>query len=298
MSFSVTTSSGRPLDRPQMMNPALANGGCQSVMSSAQNTREMSEVQCRAFLAMSMQRDELACADKIMNACRRQGLAEKATYVYKRGGTDINGPSIRLAEAIARYWKNIDYGFRPLQTYTDGRGYTVSMVEAYAWDLETNTRKAIVFDVPHVRSTKNGMYPLTDPRDVYEMIANQASRRVRNCILAIVPGDIVEDAVMECMKTLRTNVNLTPERIKQMLEKFQVYGVTKQQIEERIGRHVDSITPQQFVHLGQIYTSLEDGIGKPSDYFTDEEAEKKEVDNPLSKLKEAARNKKKETSNE
>ena len=265
-------------------------------MSAAQNTREMSEVQCRAFLAMSMPREEMACIDKIMNACRRPGLAEKATYVYKRGGTDINGPSIRLAEAIARYWRNIDYGFRPLQTVKDDRGVTVTTVEAYAWDLETNTRKTIVFDVPHVRSTKNGMYPLTDPRDVYEMIANQASRRVRNCILAIVPGDIVEDAVAECTKTLSTRVNLTPERIKQMLEKFQTYGVTKQQIEERIGRHVDSITPQQFVHLGQIFTSLEDGIGKPSDYFISPDEQKGKPENPLDALKSKAKKSKEQPS--
>lgn len=296
MSYSVTTHNVRSVEpsapRLQMPNPAAMNRG-QTAMSAAQSAREMSEVQCRAFLAMSAPRDEMDCLEKILNACRRPGLAEKATYVYKRGGSDINGPSIRLAEAIAQHWRNIDYGFRPLQTYVNEYGTVVTDVQAYAWDLERNTRKEITFSVPHVRSTKTGTYQLSDPRDVYELIANQASRRVRNCILAIIPGDIVDDAVAECTKTLSTKVNLTPERIKQMLEKFKTYGVSKQQIEEKIGRHVDAITPQQFVHLGQIFTSLEDGIGKPSDYFAEEEGEKKEVSNPLEALKEAARGKSK-----
>ena len=44
----------------------------------------------------------------------RQDLAESAVYEYPRGGERVTGPSIRLAETVARYWGNLDYGITEL----------------------------------------------------------------------------------------------------------------------------------------------------------------------------------------
>lgn len=63
-----------------------------------------------------------------------------------------------------------------------------SIVEAYAWDLETNTRRTTHFEVFHIRDTKQGPKILTEERDIYETIANQASRRMRGCILQLIPA--------------------------------------------------------------------------------------------------------------
>ena len=79
-------------------------------------------------------------------------------YEYPRGGTKVSGPSIRLAEAMAQNWGNIDFGITELEQ-KNGE----SQVMAYAWDLETNTRQVKIFSVPHVRGTKKGNVPLTDP---------------------------------------------------------------------------------------------------------------------------------------
>jgi hypothetical protein len=51
-----------------------------------------------------------------------------------------------------------------------------------------------------------GGYQLKDERDIYELMANQSQRRVRAAILEIIPGDIIEDAVSECEKTMKANV--------------------------------------------------------------------------------------------
>ncbi len=40
-------------------------------------------------------------------------------------------------------------------------------MEAFAWDLETNSKRTVVFNVPHKRVTKRGTTNLTDPRDIY-----------------------------------------------------------------------------------------------------------------------------------
>lgn len=74
-------------------------------------------------------------------------------YEYPRGGTKVTGPSIRLAEAMAQNWGNLDYGLIELEQKAGE-----SQVMAYAWDLETNTRQTIVFSVPHIRATKREMF--------------------------------------------------------------------------------------------------------------------------------------------
>lgn len=160
-------------------------------------SRQAQEVQGAMVIAKRFPRDEVESFNRIMQSCKRKSLAESAMYEYPRGGTKVSGPSIRLAEAMAQNWGNIDFGITELEQ-KNGE----SQVMAYAWDLETNTRQVKIFSVPHVRGTKKGNVPLTDPRDVYEMVANQGARRLRSCILGIIPGDVVEAAVKQCEDTL------------------------------------------------------------------------------------------------
>ena len=229
---------------------------------SVASEREVAEVKAAMILARQFPRDPLKAMDEILVSCQRVSLAERATYEYNRGGTDITGPSIRLAEAIAQAWGNIQFGIRELEQ-RNGE----STVESYAWELEKNIRQSKVFQVLHKRFTKKGTYALSDPRDIYELTANQGARRLRACILGIIPGDVVETAVSECEKTMRTSVAITPESIKTMLDKFAEYGVTQPQIEKRIQRRIDTIQPAQFVGLRKIYNSLKDGMSTPADWF-------------------------------
>lgn len=244
----------------------IINAGSGRVADTQVATKELGEIQARVFLAKQFSRNQAEAYDKIMTACQRVGLASVAIYEYARGGSKINGPSIRLAEEIVRDWGNIDTGWVELE-----RRNNESTVRAYAWDLETNAYQQRIFIVPHTRSKKQGgqeiQVPITNERDLYELIANHAARRLRNCILALIPGDVVEAAVEQCHKTLVTNCNITPERIKKMCAAFEEFGVSKAQIEARIQRKLDSIAPAQFVKLTEIYNSLRDGMSEPSDWF-------------------------------
>ena len=165
--------------------------------------RQAQEVQVAMLAAKKFPRDQVVAFNNIIRACQRMKLAESSMYEYPRGGEKITGPSIRLAEAIAQNWGNIDFGFMELEQRNG-----VSQVMAYAWDLETNARQTKMFSVPHIRHTRRGDYPLTDPRDIYEMVANQAARRVRACILGIVPGDVVEAAVLPVQQMPGSHVTL------------------------------------------------------------------------------------------
>jgi hypothetical protein len=147
--------------------------------SRQMQSREMAETQAKYMMAQHFPRDVIGNVDKIMNAFTRPNLAEKSQYQFARGGSDIVGPSIRAAEAIAQQWGNMEFGFRELARNVGADGVPYSEVEAFAVDLESRNRRPMQFIVKHWRDTKKGGYKLTDERDIYELVANQAQRRVR-----------------------------------------------------------------------------------------------------------------------
>lgn len=238
-----------------------------SVAAVAAAKREETEVFAMVAMAHRFPRDEMQAVDKILTDFARPSLAEVAQYQFARGGTDIVGPSIRAAEAIAQRWGNLDTGWQEIERGIGSDGRPYSRVEAHCLDLQTTMRKALKFIVPHWRDTKNGGYKLKDERDIYELCANQAQRRLRACILASIPGDVIETAMKQAEVTLRTKADCSPEAQKKLLDAFGQWGVTKEHIEARIQRRLDSITPAQMVQMKRIYTSLRDDMSRPSDWF-------------------------------
>lgn len=234
-----------------------------AVMQSSDAARSVAEVQAALMIARMNPRDQRVSMDRIINACTRSSLAESAIYSYPRGGQSVTGPSIRLAEAIAQQWGNMQFGIRELSSNSKQ-----SEVQAFAWDVETNVRREVTFTVPHIRYTRSGGKKLEDPRDIYEMVANQGARRLRACILAVIPGDVVEAAVQQCGATLASQEYASKEGIKKMIDTFKTrFGVTQDQIEEFFGCRAEAINGPQIVRLRGIYSSLKDGMSVPEDWF-------------------------------
>lgn len=233
-----------------------------NAVAQTDQQRAIAEVQSAMMIARMNPRDPIAAMDRILNACTRPSLAASAIYQYSRGGSDVSGPSIRLAEAMAQAWGNMQFGIREL----DQRNGE-STVQAFAWDVETNTRREVTFQVPHLRYTRQGSKRLEDPRDIYEMVANQGARRLRACILAVIPGDVTEAAVQQCEATMHTTSDTSPEAMQKMVKAFAEFGVSREQIEKRIQRRLDAIQPAQVVGLKKVYASLRDGMSSPADWF-------------------------------
>lgn len=235
-----------------------------SITAEMVTSRQTQEVQGQIIMAKRFPRDYVASCNRIMQACQRKSLAEKAMYEYPRGGQKVVGASIRLAEALAQNWGNMSFGIVELEQ-KNGE----SQVMAYAWDLETNTRQERIFSVPHIRSTKKGNVPLTDPRDIYEMVANQGARRLRACILGIIPGDVVEDAIEQCNKTLLGNGDVpVADRIKkcvQIAEKE--YQIPQESLEKYIGCKAEAFSMNDLIRLNKVFNSIKDGISKREEIF-------------------------------
>ena len=229
-------------------------------------SRAIAEAQGKLVIAKRFPRDEIQAYMKVMEACKRPSMAEKAFYSFPRGGQTVQGPTIRFAEELARCWGNIDYGIKEL-SQDDGK----SEMQAYAWDLETNAQSVQNFTNPHQREQGKKMVTLTSQRDIYENNANMATRRLRSRILAILPAWFVEDAIEAC-KLTSAGKNDTPliDRIKKMVVQFGKFGVTQEQIERRLKRKVETMTSDDLVEYAGIYTAIREKESKVSDWFSAE----------------------------
>ena len=257
MENQIITTEPNPFKMPANIHGI--NAGAVTIESS----KAIAEAQGKLIIAKNFPRDEHLAYAKVIEACKRKSLAEKAIYSFPRSGSTISGPSIRLAEELARCWGNVDFGIKEL-SQKDGE----SEMSAYCWDMETNTMSSQTFVVAHVRDTTKGQVKLTGQRDIYENNANMAGRRLRARILAILPPDLVEAAVNECRKTLAGN-NDTPiyDRINKMVAAFAKFGVKIETIEKRLGRKIDTMTTEDISEYIGIYNSLKDGNSSISDWF-------------------------------
>ena len=272
---NTNTDTNRATPQPHLVASPFAAPGAGSALAAhiatagaQQNqSRELAETQARYMMAERFPRDERVAMDRILNAFSRPKLAEKAAYQFARGGTDITGPSIRAAEAIAQQWGNMDSGWREIARGSDASGVPFSEVEAFCIDLQARNVKRLQFIVRHWRDTKQGGYKLKDERDVYELCANQAQRRVRACILASIPGDVTDAAMDQSEVTLKATADTSPAAMAKLVEAFAGMQVSREQIEKRIQRRLDAIAPAQVVALRRIYASLRDDISTPDDWF-------------------------------
>jgi len=259
-------------------------------LATVNEARAVAEVQSAYIIAKKYPRNQHESYMNMMDACKRPLLAEQSMYAYPRGGQLITGPSIRLAEAMAQYWGNLDCGVREV-SQSNG----VSVAEAYAIDLQTNTRVVKVFHVKHERHSRKGVTKLKDPRDIYELVANQGARRLRACILAIIPGDVTEAAVNQCKTTLESSDVPIADQVRNMVSAFDILGVKIDHLEKRLGHNLDAIIPAEIVTLKSIYKSIKDGMAKRDDFF---DIQSKVTEDAKDELKKLVSKNKKEIKND
>lgn len=249
---------------------------------AVESSRAAQEVMGAIFSAKRFPRDTFTAYNNILKECERYSLAEVSRYSFPRSGSTISGPSIRLAEVLARQWGNIDCGVRELE-----RGEQESVMQAYAWDLETNYRVTKNFNVKHLRDKSGGSVKLTSERDIYEATANQGSRRLRACILAIIPGDVVDGAVKKIDETIKKGPRgVTKEdRIRAMIAAFDKLGVPKDAIERKYNHSIELLTDDEIVELQGIFNALKDNVAKRTEFFDLEEVQSESSKNLTDKLK-------------
>lgn len=245
------------------------SGSLMAQNDAAAVARATQEIQAALTIGQRFPRDEIRAKARIIEACSRRELAEVAEYEYSRGGTRITGPTIDLLRAVANRWGNIRFGWTEVERRD---GY--SMVRCFAWDVQSNGQAERTFSVKHWRDTQSGGYALTDERDIYEAMANQAARRVRACLEEVIDADVVDAAIQQCRKTLSSgNKESLKDRAVKMITAFAEFGVTQKQIEAKLGNAMEAVSENQLASLRRVYKSLKDGVGRREDYFKPETAQ-------------------------
>jgi len=225
--------------------------------TAVEQSRAVAEVQAAVVVAQQCPRDIQSAQREMRQSCKQKGLAARAFYSYRRGTTTVNGPSVHLARELARCWGNVQYGIVELRRDDD---FHQSEMQAWAWDVQTNSRSSTTFIVPHKRDVTGGPKALTDMRDIYENNANMGARRLREVIFSILPPWFVEEAKELAHQTLADGGGKPlPQRIADAVAGFESIGVTADQLEEKVGRPTAKWTDYDVAQLGITFNSLRRG---------------------------------------
>lgn len=241
------------LDRVGQQDAPPSAGTSQA--TAIEQARAVAEVQAAVIVAQQVPRDVVRAEGDMRDACGRMTLAQRAFYTVPNRG---NGPSVHLARELARIWGNIQYGVQELRR---DDAAAQSEVQAFAWDVQTNTRSTRHFVVPHARMKKvNGKQtrePLIDLMDIYLSNQNVGARAVRECIFTVLPVWFTEDAQTACRSTLENGEGVPlAERISQMVAGFSELGVRLPQLESKTGKKRGAWTAGTVAELRIAYVSI------------------------------------------
>jgi hypothetical protein len=237
----------------------------------AVRAREQSEAQTQVFLALQKPRSDAAVYAKIMAQCERPNFAERSEYRYPRGGKAITGPSVYIAREVARIWGNIRYGVQII--YSDAQ---MVRLRGFAHDYETNVRDELEDDVQKIIQRKQSdgstKWIDADEREFRELRNKCGAILVRNCILSILPSDLIDDAISQCRKTNKKAASGSlgqsrEDQIRKLTVAFSKLGVSAAQLEKWATRKLSELTAEQITELRQIHSALKDGQSSAAEYF-------------------------------
>jgi hypothetical protein len=223
-----------------------------------EQSRAIAEVQAAIVVAQQCPRNIAAAIAEMRQVCGQETLAKKAFFRFPRGGTNVSGPSIHLARELARCWGNAQYGINELRRDDDAGE---SEMQAWAWDVEKNTRVSATFISPHKRDKRGGAEKLVDLREIYEQNSNVGARRVRESIFAVLPDWFIEEAKEICQATMSGKASGKPleRRVADAVQAFQGFGVTVDQLESKLDRPSGKWTEKDLGELLVIHGSIKTG---------------------------------------
>lgn len=241
--------------------------------ATAQAERAKADILARFQVAMMRPRDLMVAREVLMKHCRRPGFAEVARYAKPVGGGKVTGPSVRFAEACLQAFGNMSVDQPVIFDDAEKR-----IIRVLATDLETNATTSTDVTVTKTverKKLKQGQQPI-DTREnsygdlVYIVGATDdeittktnalVSKARRNCILQLVPGDIIEECMRAVVKTQAEGDKQDPDAAKKrMADAFFAEGVGVADLKAYLGHDVGTCSSAELADLRAIYASIRDG---------------------------------------
>ena len=228
----------------------------QSTMLEALNR---SEVDMQIATAKAYPRDVKKSLERIKAMAKAdEETANGCFYHLSRGGDEINGVSVRMAEIIASCWGNLRVQSRIIGN--DGRTITAQGV---CHDLESNL--AVSVEVKRKITGKNGQ---TFSEDMQVVTGNAACAiAFRNAVLKVVPKAITQGVINEVQEEAKKNIDLAKNR-QQCVGYFVSLGVAETQLFEFLGINtMEEITADMIMNLRGIATAIKEGTTTVQETF-------------------------------
>lgn len=205
----------------------------------AETTR--SEIDLQISTAKAFPRSLTACQDALRTMATRKRAAAACRYVLPpRGGTAIEGPSVRFAEIVVDAWQNLRVFCRIVE-----EGQTFVRAQCVAFDLERNNM--ISKEVRRSICNKAGK---RYSHDMINTTSNAAiSIALRNAVLSIVPRSLWEDAYEAACAVSDGNGDAFEQRREAMLSWFDSKGISADECCRLVSRQ----TPTD-IELGDMRT--------------------------------------------
>jgi len=241
-----------------------------SEATAVEQARAVAEVQAAVVVAQQVPRDTNKALQQMREACRQKALADRAFYSLPRAGGRVEGSTVHLARELARCWGNMQYGISELRR-DDAAGE--SEMQAWAWDVETNTRSMRSFIVPHDRMVGKGAAKkrerLIDLGDISNNNNSVAARAVRETIFTVLPVWFRTEAEQIAAQTLQDGGGQTIEqqRAGAVAHFANSLRVTQQQLEARLERPMREWTAQDLAVLRIIDGEIGRGEKRGEDEF-------------------------------
>ncbi len=281
--------------------------------------RAKAQIEARHIMALQRPRNIDEVRTRILKECNRPGFARAARYKIPMGGSNIEGPTIRFAEVAIRYMGNL--AVETTCTYDDPQK---QVLRVGVTDLEAN----VVYEQdvtvaktverkrcpPGVRAlaTRPNSYGQTvhvleaTDDEVLNKINALVSKALRTLSLRHLPGDILDEAMVLCIRVAANEDAKDPDAArKALVDGFFALGVDASQLSTYLGHGLDSTTPAEVTELRAIFAALRDEetvwqeimdskFGTKSDGDEEPSAQTSKVKDIIDQHKKTQRNKKKQ----
>lgn len=177
--------------------------------------------------------------------------AESCFYSLPRGGKDIEGPSVRLAEIVAASWGNL----RSQANIVDEDGRFI-VARGMCWDLENNV--AVSTEVRRRITDRDGRR-YND--DMINTTANAAcSIALRNAVFKVVPMALAKPVYDAARRVAIGDATTLVQRRTKMIDHFAKMGVRDDRICAAVNRpSIEDITIDDLAKLMGMSTAIKDG---------------------------------------
>lgn len=243
--------------------------------SSAIAAREKAAVEARYLVALHRPRNPDLARARLLARCQSARFAEVAEYAKPvGGGKKVCGASIRMMEEVARQWGNIDVQATVVFDDAERRIIRVTAVDLesnYPASLDVILEKTVERRNPRpgdevlgsrTNSTGATVYRIAADEDAFLVKQNaNISKARRECIRAIVPGDLVDEAMERCGETRRGEVKQDPAAArKRLADAFFGLGVMPDQLCELLDKpSLEAVTEAEIELLRAVYAGMKDG---------------------------------------